>query len=220
MSRRFNHRRYTRRHIRSSPFSEGNLHNSYDFRKNTSKKKIFYWSIFFIVLLFLFVSYKDNIFIKVEEIKQGIVTSDFANENVISENIDGEKEIDLRNEARIEKKILELVNEERARNGVRALTSNSKLNNLARQHSDKMMNENFFEHSGDNVGENIGETPIHYAVIGCGATYTDNAIASCMVNGWIGSPGHHQNMIDVTYGITGVGVSCDISKCRGTQNFL
>ena len=124
------------------------------------------------------------------------------------------------NKKRIEQRIFELVNEERQRVGVSKLKANNRLDNLAKQHSEKMMDENFFEHSNDNVGENIGEIPIHYLVEGCGATYSNNQIAECMVRGWIGSSGHYQNMIDVSYSITGIGVSCNMFMCRGTQNFL
>lgn len=125
----------------------------------------------------------------------------------------------------IEQEILVLVNEERQRYGSMALTSKSNLNSFARSWSDKMIAENFFEHSNLNfaypsiAGENIGETPIHYNVLGCGSTYTNSQMAKCFVDGWIGSPGHHENMIDKRFSMTGVGVSCDSSKCRATQVF-
>lgn len=119
----------------------------------------------------------------------------------------------------IESEIHRLVNEERAKYGVHSLEQVSYLNDWSRKHSEKMINESFFEHSNYNVGENIGETPIHYDVIGCGSTYSNEAIAECFVTGWIGSPGHHQNMIDFTYVITGIGVSCSGSICRATQMF-
>ncbi len=125
----------------------------------------------------------------------------------------------------IEQRILVLVNEERQRNGVRYLSSKVNLNNYARAWSDKMMSEGFFEHSDldfsypSTAGENIGETPIHYNVVGCGATYTNNALAECFVDGWIESPGHHENIISRSFSMTGVGVSCDLFTCRATQVF-
>ncbi len=121
--------------------------------------------------------------------------------------------------AEIESRILVLVNEERARNGAHALRTNNNLDNLAQKHSDRMISEDFFEHSHYNVGENIGEVPLHYNVLGCGSTYSNDDMAECMVTGWIESPGHHMNMIDRSYGSTGIGVACDSSKCRGTQMF-
>lgn len=121
--------------------------------------------------------------------------------------------------SKIESKILELVNNERLNNGARALTSTSYLSDLARKHSQRMINEDFFEHSNYNLGENIGEVPIWADVIGCGSTYSDDNVAECFVSGWISSPGHHANMIDRSYFSTGIGVACDNSKCRATEVF-
>ena len=109
----------------------------------------------------------------------------------------------------IEQEILVLVNEERQKYGARALTSKSNLDSFARSWSDKMISENFFEHSNLNfvypsiAGENIGETPIHYNVLGCGSTYSNSQMAKCFVDGWISSPGHHENMIDKRFSMTG-----------------
>ncbi len=125
----------------------------------------------------------------------------------------------------IEQQILVLVNEERQRNGARALTSQSNLDSYARAWSDKMISQDFFEHSELNIpfpstaGENIGETPIHYNVVGYGSTYSNNDMANCFVSGWIGSPGHHENMISKSFSMTGIGVACDSSKCRATEVF-
>ena len=72
-----------------------------------------------------------------------------------------------------------------------------------------MISENFFEHSNLNfaypsiAGENIGETPIHYNVLGCGSTYSNSQMAKCFVDGWISSTGHHENMIDKRFSMTG-----------------
>ena len=78
---------------------------------------------------------------------------------------------------------------------------------------------NYLEHTNCNVGENIVEIPVWYWTGGCGLTITNNQIAQCMVKSWSESPGHYTNMIDSSYSITGVGVSCDIFECKGTQNF-
>lgn len=134
-------------------------------------------------------------------------------------------EITDRNVEVIEQEILRLVNEERARNGARALVEETNLNTYARSWSDKMISGGFFEHSNLNflyssiAGENIGETPIHYNVVGCGSTYSNDAMAECFVSGWISSPGHHENMVSKSFSMTGIGVSCDSSKCRATQVF-
>jgi uncharacterized protein YkwD len=125
----------------------------------------------------------------------------------------------------IESKILELVNQERARNGARALSSSASLNSYARSWSEQMISGNFFEHSKltfsfpSTAGENIGEVPIASDVVGCGQTYSNDAIAECFVSGWIESPGHHKNMINREFSMSGIGIACDSSKCRATQVF-
>lgn len=135
-------------------------------------------------------------------------------------NIDSNRNVET-----IEQEILILVNEERQRYGIRVLTSESNLNSFARSWSERMISQNFFEHSNlgfsypSTAGENIGEVPIHYNVIGCGSTYSNSQIAKCFVSGWISSPGHHENMIDRSFSMTGIGVACDLSKCRATQVF-
>jgi len=125
----------------------------------------------------------------------------------------------------VEQEILILVNEERSKYGARSLIPKESLNNYAREWSDQMISQDFFEHSSLNFqyasisGENIAETPIHSNVVGCGSTHSNDAMAKCFVDGWIGSPGHHENMIDKRFSMTGIGVSCDSSKCRVTQVF-
>lgn len=139
----------------------------------------------------------------------------------IEETFSGED----RDTAEIEQEIHRLVNIERGNYNARALSRKNNLDTFAKEWSNKMMNEGFFEHSNLNfyyaniAGENIGETPIHYNVIGCGSTYTNDAIAKCFVDGWIESEGHHENMISYSFSMTGIGVSCDSSKCRATQVF-
>ena len=126
----------------------------------------------------------------------------------------------------IESEVLRLVNEERSKNNARALTSKSDLHSFARSWSEKMIGQNFFEHSDlgfsfdSYAGENIMETPIHSSVIGCGSTYDEKNMAICIVDGWIGSPGHHENMINPQFLMTGVGVACDSSECKSTQVFM
>lgn len=156
-------------------------------------------------------------------------TKSYSQPNKINSDSSGSKggwfDIPSRDVGIIEQEILVLVNEERQKYGAQALTSKSELNNYARAWSDKMISQGFFEHSDLNyyypsiAGENIGETPIHYNVEGCGSTYSNSDMAECFVSGWIGSSGHHENMIDKRFSMTGMGVSCDSSKCRATQVF-
>jgi len=125
-----------------------------------------------------------------------------------------------RGESVIEDEIFEEVNNIRIDLGIQKLTRNSNLDTLGKKHSIIMMEEKFFEHSNDNVGENIFYSPVWFWTEGCGLTITNNQIARCMVKGWSESPGHYANMIDSSYSNTGVGVSCNTFECKGTQNFI
>ncbi|MDD4083276.1 MAG: AN1-type zinc finger domain-containing protein [Sphaerochaetaceae bacterium] len=193
--------------------------------------------ILFLILLWQAFTNWDSVSIKINERVEKIDFSKLSPLDLsgislnVSEPSSGspsseEKEISLkRDPGIIESEIFRLVNEERSRYGAKQLTSKTHLNSFARSWSDKMMSDNFFEHSNlgfsfpSTAGENIGEVPIHYSVIGCGATYTNKAIAECFVSGWIESPGHHENMIEKSFYLTGIGVSCNSFECRATQVF-
>jgi hypothetical protein len=152
----------------------------------------------------------------------GDVSQDLENRGVDMDSIEKGEKLDLSigvDESEVENKILKLVNEERASNGRGSLAERSDLKSMAVGHSRRMLNEGFFEHSNYNVGENIGMTPRHYMVVGCGPVLTENQIANCLVASWIESPGHHMNMIDSSYSVTGIGVSCDLTECLATQTF-
>src|SRR3989344_568865 len=168
-----------------------------------------------------------------DDIKENLPESSPTYENVASNNDESDKgffeeifeseplDIDL-----IESEVLKLVNAERSKYNARALNSRNDLHNFARSWSEKMISQNFFEHSNmgfsfnSYAGENIMQTPIHSSVIGCGSTYDEKDMASCIVDGWIGSPGHHENMINPQFSLTGVGVACDSSECKSTQVFV
>jgi len=163
-------------------------------------------------------TYLINISKKQTNISQKITQSlEQVKEYVSSINISKE---DFRDEVDIEKTIFNLVNEERASKGIHELIWSDKLYSLSKSHSKSMIEEGFFKHSGDNVGENIVQTPLHYSVQGCGIVYIDNQIANCMFKTWKSSTmGHYENMVSRMYSYTSVGVACNLFECKGTQNF-
>jgi len=166
----------------------------------------------------LFNDQLDTIKIKTSAIVNKIATtsSDFIDET--SKKVK-DFEYPTINETKIENRIFELINQERQLQGAPLLIRNDYLDSLAKSHSKKMIEENFFEHSNFNLGENIFYNPIHYDVVGCGPTLTSNQQAECMVSGWIGSIGHHANMVNYGYVSTGIGVACDLSSCKATEVF-
>jgi uncharacterized protein YkwD len=110
-----------------------------------------------------------------------------------------------------------LINRERVTRGERALTSNGNLQHAAQGHSESMATNDYFEHEGPG-----GSTPVS-RMRACGYIYSSNvgyevgeniawgtlwmATPKAIVEGWMSSPGHRENILDPAYRDTGMGVS-------------
>ncbi|MBX4192359.1 CAP domain-containing protein [Candidatus Parcubacteria bacterium] len=128
----------------------------------------------------------------------------------------------------VESEIFRMLNEERTKNGLGALKSDTTLQNVARAHSDDMLKNNYFSHTdltGCNsacrvtnagytwsaVGENI------YFMKGYNLSATETA--KMMVDGWMNSPGHRANILNTSYTFHGVGVAQVGSTVYATDDF-
>ncbi|HWO07357.1 MAG TPA: CAP domain-containing protein [Candidatus Paceibacterota bacterium] len=117
--------------------------------------------------------------------------------------------------AQIEAEVLRLTNIERAKAGLGALSHNASLAAIAESHSADMLKRDFFSHDNPEgcssscratnagykwqmIGENI------YMMSGWDLTAEEAAIM--IVNGWMSSPGHRENMLKAPYIESGVGV--------------
>jgi uncharacterized protein YkwD len=110
-----------------------------------------------------------------------------------------------------------LVNRERTSRGEQALRANGDLQHAAATHSAEMATGDYFEHiapSGSTplmrmrAAGYIFSTHIGYAIgenIAWGTLWL--ATPKAIVAGWMASPGHRANILDVTFKETGVGVS-------------
>jgi uncharacterized protein YkwD len=146
----------------------------------------------------------------------------------------------------LELKVHELINIERINNGLRPLNWDDEILQIAYEHSQDMALRDFFSHDnlegedptarGNRHGysctkdygsyytyglaENIAVTPIHYNVEGCGSTTNLDTLAECIVDGWMTSPGHRENILTGTYTKTGIGVAFNSdNEAYSTQNF-
>lgn len=133
----------------------------------------------------------------------------------------------------VERLILELVNENRRREGrgaLKDLVRDEALDAIARKHSDDMLARHFFDHvnpdglaaadrialdhrqlvglTGENIWMASGYSP-------AGARQT----AELIVKEWMESPGHRENILRPGYTHLGVGVSVRGGELRATQNF-
>jgi uncharacterized protein YkwD len=136
----------------------------------------------------------------------------------------------------LERRVHDLINAERMKAGVPALTWDERLAAIARRHSADMAARHFFNHvnpDGDDptargrragyecrkklspTEERIGLAENLYEISG-------NApvdVARQSVSGWMHSPGHRQNILEKNYRSTGIGVAISGNAVFVTQLF-
>jgi uncharacterized protein YkwD/RNA polymerase subunit RPABC4/transcription elongation factor Spt4 len=130
----------------------------------------------------------------------------------------------------LEKAIHSATNEQRAAHGYSRLAYETHLAGIARTHSRTMATQGFFAHEspdgsttmdryrranyhGQQAGENISK---QYS-----ASTTDaEAIATDVVDGWMDSPGHRENILTSSFDVEGIGLyQGDDGALFVTQNF-
>lgn len=156
---------------------------------------------------------------------------------------DPKSQIDI---SELEQEVHRRINTERTNNGLRPLSWDSKIVQIAREHSEDMVTRNFYSHDNPDgedptdrgnrhgydctkdygsyytygLAENIAITPIYSDVISCGSTTSLNSLAECIVDGWMTSPGHRENILTSTYTKTGIGIAYSKNdEAYSTQNF-
>lgn len=109
----------------------------------------------------------------------------------------------------VEKQVLELVNEEREKQNIAPLKWNDDLANLARAHSEDMVERNFFGHINPD-GQDAFE---RMKIYGIDYSYAAENIASgqmtakAAVNSWMTSEGHRENILNPNLTELGVGTA-------------
>ncbi|MGE5342312.1 MAG: CAP domain-containing protein [Candidatus Omnitrophota bacterium] len=137
----------------------------------------------------------------------------------------------------MEKQILTLTNQERAKDGLKTLSGEPNLSTIARFHSEDMAKRNYFSHiDPDKKGPFDRVAKMHRRFIGTGGenivmitkTVPDpSTLARYMVDEWMGSPGHRANILNDEDALLGVGcaeVQCQVkngsfTKIYATQVF-
>ncbi|GHF12181.1 CAP domain-containing protein [Streptomyces morookaense] len=116
--------------------------------------------------------------------------------------------------------VLSLVNEERARAGCKPLRADSRLNGLAQSFSDDMARRDFFDHTDPD-----GRTPWDRAArrgvknLGGENIARGHPDAHAVMNAWMQSAGHRQNILNCEYKRLGVGVHMGDGGPWWTQDF-
>nr|WP_237417176.1 SafA/ExsA family spore coat assembly protein [Halobacillus litoralis] len=107
----------------------------------------------------------------------------------------------------VESQVIDLTNQERAKNGLPALKANWQLSRVARYKSRDMANKTYFSHTSPTYGspfDMMRDFNISYN------RAAENIAAGQrtpqeVVNGWMNSPGHRKNILDPNLRQIGVG---------------
>ncbi|HVT01367.1 MAG TPA: CAP domain-containing protein [Patescibacteria group bacterium] len=106
--------------------------------------------------------------------------------------------------------ILRLTNEQRAQNGLGALTLDSTISNVARAHSQDMVTRNFFDHVNPDGLDPFQRMKIGGVTFGAAAENIGaGPTADIIVNAWMNSAGHRANILNGAYNRIGIGVVSD-----------
>ena len=122
-----------------------------------------------------------------------------------------------------EKEVARLVNVERAKNGLPALTYNWELARVARYKSQDMINKNYFNHTSPTYGSPFNMMKafgIRFTAAGENIAYGQRTAQEVM-NGWMNSPGHRANILSRNFTQIGVGYAKNPSgTIYWTQMFI
>ena len=132
----------------------------------------------------------------------------------------GSTDSTVTSQAAFENKVLELVNAERAKNGLSALQMDENVRKVARVKSSDMSQNNYFSHTSPTYGtpfEMLKSYGISYKSAGenIAQGYTS---PEAVVNGWMNSSGHRANILNASY--THIGIGYEANGNYWTQMFI
>lgn len=127
----------------------------------------------------------------------------------------------------VEQSIFQIVNQERAKNGLQALTYNTTMEKYARMKSKDMGDNNYFDHydlSGNLMTAKMKADGVTYSSWGeniayIGGSVDASTLGTQFMTNWMNSPGHRANILSTNYSSIGVGVYKIGSKYYATQEF-
>lgn len=106
-----------------------------------------------------------------------------------------------------EREVVRLVNEERAKNGLKPLSENWELSRVARYKSQDMVDNRYFSHTSPTYGtpfQMIRAFGLTYRTAGENIAYGQRT-PQTVVNAWMNSSGHRANILNPSYTQIGVG---------------
>lgn len=131
------------------------------------------------------------------------------------------KASDLTTDEAVEKKMLTMVNAERAKVGAPALKMEAKITAVARAHSRDMFMRRYFSHytpEGTDAGDRLSDGGVNYTVAGENLAYSPDVETAH--TGLMNSPEHKKNILDPQFERIGIGIiSTSSYGIMVTQNF-
>ncbi|MBM7556221.1 CAP domain-containing protein [Halanaerobacter jeridensis] len=109
----------------------------------------------------------------------------------------------------MKKEVVNLVNQERQKRGLKPYQHYSKLANVAQKKAEDMRDNNYFSHQSPTYGspfEMLKEFNIQYSAAGENIARGQRTAEEVM-NSWMNSPGHRKNILSEKYTHIGVGLA-------------
>lgn len=106
-----------------------------------------------------------------------------------------------------EKEVFDLINKQRANNGLQALKVDEETQRVARIKAEDMVKNNYFSHNSPTYGspfDMLKSFKISYRT--AGENIAANSSNSAAVNAWMNSSGHKANILNSSFNYTGIGV--------------
>lgn len=135
---------------------------------------------------------------------EGVNTDNHSKSDGIEE---GSNQATEQGETQQAEEVLKLVNEERSKQGLKALTLNSDLTNVAMAKAKDMKDNNYFSHISPTYGtpfEMLQHFGLHYSFAGENIA-SGQKTAKQVMNDWMNSSGHRANILNKNYSELGVG---------------
>jgi hypothetical protein len=105
--------------------------------------------------------------------------------------------------------MLQLVNQERGKYGASPLSINGDLMQAAQMQSDYQASINTMTHSGpggNQAGDRVTQCGFNWSGVAENVAYNQQTVEE-VVECWINSPPHHENLVNPTYNVFGAGMS-------------
>ncbi|MEV4433176.1 CAP domain-containing protein [Streptomyces sp. NPDC049585] len=121
----------------------------------------------------------------------------------------------------LRQQVVDLVNVQRRAAGCSPVRLNAQLTAAAQKHADDMARRHYFSHTapdGTDPGKRISAAGYRWASYGENIAYGQKTPASVM-NAWMDSEGHRENILNCSFEEIGVGVSTAPDGPLWTQDF-